>query len=361
MQEVSLAAEYFMFSTQVDGDPGDFTDYSDDEDNKTISGEAHHMYASQVDGEFDDLFWSQVDGEPDIVLSPPPLIPILSRPQQDQGGANNRLPDLSQQHIQLHPQQQPQNNTNIRNNMQSPIIQKNEITLNQILPGETVAGQSSMPGGGVVQTQVLSSGVGGQNRMVNTITTTSSLNQIRFVPSIGNTSTSTLVIPSSPASDNSYSCELCPAKLKNKRNFDTHMKRHRGELPFKCDECPKTFQGRRDLETHKRSRHSDQAKRKMLEYPFIKTSMDQTIIRSLPSVTSTSSLSIIRTPSSSQAPSSQSTTTSVMTTKSLVLSMNGINASNSSLGSGMLHLIIKQPVILCNNVFSAVSMYVCPV
>ena len=60
--------------------------------------------------------------------------------------------------------------------------------------------------------------------------------------------------------DNTYACEQCPAKLKNKRNFDTHMKRHRGELPFKCEECPKTFQGRRDLDTHKRSRH-DPAKK----------------------------------------------------------------------------------------------------
>jgi uncharacterized C2H2 Zn-finger protein len=57
-----------------------------------------------------------------------------------------------------------------------------------------------------------------------------------------------------------FSCDMCNAKLKNKRNFETHMKRHRGELPFKCDECPKTFQGRRDLDTHKRSRH-DMAKR----------------------------------------------------------------------------------------------------
>ena len=65
--------------------------------------------------------------------------------------------------------------------------------------------------------------------------------------------------PASPlvdaASEPTYSCSVCSAKLKNKRNFETHMKRHRGELPFKCEECPKTFQGRRDLETHKRSRH----------------------------------------------------------------------------------------------------------
>ena len=39
-----------------------------------------------------------------------------------------------------------------------------------------------------------------------------------------------------------FACGMCSAKLKNKRNYDTHMKRHRGELPFKCDECPKTFQ-----------------------------------------------------------------------------------------------------------------------
>ena len=63
--------------------------------------------------------------------------------------------------------------------------------------------------------------------------------------------------------EKTYSCEMCTAKLKNKRNFETHMKRHRGELPFKCEECPKTFQGRRDLETHKRSRH-DPAKKSLI-------------------------------------------------------------------------------------------------
>ena len=65
---------------------------------------------------------------------------------------------------------------------------------------------------------------------------------------------------SSESQEKTYSCEMCTAKLKNKRNFETHMKRHRGELPFKCEECPKTFQGRRDLETHKRSRHDPSKK-----------------------------------------------------------------------------------------------------
>ena len=67
-----------------------------------------------------------------------------------------------------------------------------------------------------------------------------------------------IVTKASPGTDiqeRTFSCDMCSAKLKNKRNFETHMKRHRGELPFKCEECPKTFQGRRDLETHKRSRH----------------------------------------------------------------------------------------------------------
>jgi hypothetical protein len=64
--------------------------------------------------------------------------------------------------------------------------------------------------------------------------------------------------PDSP--ERTFSCNMCSAKLKNKRNYETHMKRHRGELPFKCEECPKTFQGRRDLETHKRSRHDPSRK-----------------------------------------------------------------------------------------------------
>lgn len=66
--------------------------------------------------------------------------------------------------------------------------------------------------------------------------------------------------PSESTIEHTFSCDMCSAKLKNKRNFETHMKRHRGELPFKCEECPKTFQGRRDLDTHKRSRH-DQGRR----------------------------------------------------------------------------------------------------
>ena len=43
--------------------------------------------------------------------------------------------------------------------------------------------------------------------------------------------------PSDPQ-ERTFSGTMCSAKLKNKRNFETHMKRHRGELPFKCEECP---------------------------------------------------------------------------------------------------------------------------
>ena len=93
-----------------------------------------------------------------------------------------------------------------------------------------------------------------------------------------------------------FSCPMCPAKLKNKRNFDTHMKRHRGELPFKCDECPKTFQGRRDLETHKRSRHdptkktivvtdaSNSATLPTVPTPLSQTPKQKTIILSMNSI-----------------------------------------------------------------------------
>ena len=102
---------------------------------------------------------------------------------------------------------------------------------------------------------------------------------------------------SSESQEKTYSCEMCTAKLKNKRNFETHMKRHRGELPFKCEECPKTFQGRRDLETHKRSRH-DPAKKSLI-------------------VTDTSSSS----PSSSAL---QLASVSNMKQKTIVLSLNSI-------------------------------------
>ena len=82
--------------------------------------------------------------------------------------------------------------------------------------------------------------------------------------------------PAQANNDRLYSCDMCSAKLKNKRNFETHMKRHRGELPFKCDECPKTFQGRRDLETHKRSRH-DPSKKPKTELPDLELARPATL------------------------------------------------------------------------------------
>ena len=82
--------------------------------------------------------------------------------------------------------------------------------------------------------------------------------------------------PSDPQ-ERTFSCTMCSAKLKNKRNFETHMKRHRGELPFKCEECPKTFQGRRDLETHKRSRH-DPTKKPMVREESIESSISQPMV-----------------------------------------------------------------------------------
>ena len=317
MQEVSLATEYFMFSTQVDGEHGELS--SSEEVDKD-------MFSSQVDGEPGDLFLTQLDGEPDIVLTPPPLIPIMSnnRLQQQLGGAN-RVPEQNQHQFQ----QQQQTNNIIRNQLQSAVL-KTEIPLNQMLPGE--AGLSSLVGGQgriIGQPQTL-----GQTRLVSTTSTASTVSQIRFVPGINNSSPT--IVPTSPVVDNSYSCELCPAKLKNKRNFDTHMKRHRGELPFKCDECIKTFQGRRDLETHKRSRHNEQAKRKMLDYSFMKSPVDDNVIYRSGTTLTTSSPILGRL--SSQAPATQSTTTPATDTKPLVLTMNGLNTPQNGFSSGILYV-----------------------
>merc|ERR1719325_506546 len=120
--------------------------------------------------------------------------------------------------------------------------------------------------------------------------------------------------------DTTYSCSMCSAKLKNKRNFDTHMKRHRGELPFKCDECPKTFQGRRDLETHKRSRH-DPNKRSL-------------IIPERVSVSGCSSEPMTISPALKQ--------------KTIVLSMNSI--PNPLMQENVSTVLIKQdPVMVANH------------
>merc|ERR1719402_2054504 len=102
-----------------------------------------------------------------------------------------------------------------------------------------------------------------------------------------------------------FSCDMCSAKLKNKRNFETHMKRHRGELPFKCEECPMTFQGRRDLETHKRSRHEVTRRARFDGSGDLSTNISKSVIVSSPSTTA-----LTITPAESPS-------------KAVVLSMNG--------------------------------------
>ena len=142
-----------------------------------------------------------------------------------------------------------------------------------------------------------------------------------------------------------YSCEMCTAKLKNKRNFETHMKRHRGELPFKCDECPKTFQGRRDLETHKRSRHDPTRRGRldtdiglMLSRPSVVSEvsaspLSSSTIFSCPSSSSPLVLSTASTVFTTVAATSYSTTSTAFssattdtTAKTVVLSLNGFSS-----------------------------------
>ena len=55
----------------------------------------------------------------------------------------------------------------------------------------------------------------------------------------------------------SLTCAICSTKLKNKRSFMIHMKRHAGLLNFKCKFCPKTFQGQVKLTRHLRKHAKD--------------------------------------------------------------------------------------------------------
>ena len=50
----------------------------------------------------------------------------------------------------------------------------------------------------------------------------------------------------------SLTCAICSTRLKNKRSFMIHMRRHAGLLNFKCRFCPKTFQGQVKLNRHLR-------------------------------------------------------------------------------------------------------------
>jgi len=131
--------------------------------------------------------------------------------------------------------------------------------------------------------------------------------------------------PNDP-SERTFSCDMCSAKLKNKRNFETHMKRHRGELPFKCEECPKTFQGRRDLETHKRSRH-DPTKKPVVREESMDSSMSHPMLLS---------------PVSSMP----------MKHKTIVLSMNSLPSAllQGFVTDNMNTVLIKQdPVMVANH------------
>ena len=170
MDDVSLATEHYMFSSQMDG----ACDLSDDEE----------------DGF--EMFHSQVDGEQDLVEQP--------NKKNSAGG----------------------------------VVHQNGVSAN----------------GGSVKVESLAQ-LPGVQLLVNGSASTEGTGSI-LARHLGLVVTKA-ARPDSP--ERTFSCDMCSAKLKNKRNFETHMKRHRGELPFKCEECPKTFQGRRDLETHKRSRH----------------------------------------------------------------------------------------------------------
>ena len=179
---------------------------------------------------------SQVDGEQDLVeLTPKKPAPTTSLSIVN-GVRQNRAPGNL---VKLEPSVSGNVLVN-GNNITGSIINNSSIANNVVLNGTN--------GGTAQEGSILA-------RHLGVVTVRATPNQLPVQSSVV-----TVPAASTPNQDTTFSCQLCSAKLKNKRNFDTHMKRHRGELPFKCDECPKTFQGRRDLETHKRSRHDPSKK-----------------------------------------------------------------------------------------------------
>ena len=186
---------------------------------------------------------SQVDGEQDLVeLTPKKPAPTTSLSIVN-GVRQNRAPGNL---VKLEPSVSGNVLVN-GNNITGSIINNSSIANNVVLNGTN--------GGTAQEGSILA-------RHLGVVTVRATPNQLPVQSNQLPVQSSVVTVPaaSTPNQDSTFSCQLCSAKLKNKRNFDTHMKRHRGELPFKCDECPKTFQGRRDLETHKRSRHDPSKK-----------------------------------------------------------------------------------------------------
>ena len=47
-----------------------------------------------------------------------------------------------------------------------------------------------------------------------------------------------------------YTCYICGRECTNKKMLDRHIRRHKGEKPFKCDVCEKSFSASSSLRTH---------------------------------------------------------------------------------------------------------------
>ena len=113
-------------------------------------------------------------------------------------------------------------------------------------------------------------------------------------------------------------CDICSTKLKNKRSFVIHMKRHAGQLNFKCKYCPKTFQGQVKLNRHLRKHVRDKTNvtpppSDPESTPIISTGKSYTI--SYGPRMDSSSLSSPSTSSSSNAAQKKAQPVSIETTK----------------------------------------------
>ena len=54
-----------------------------------------------------------------------------------------------------------------------------------------------------------------------------------------------------------YKCSQCDTELKNKRNFESHMKIHNDEKPFVCCICNKSFFRKDKMDYHIQAHHEN--------------------------------------------------------------------------------------------------------
>merc|ERR1712083_655641 len=65
-----------------------------------------------------------------------------------------------------------------------------------------------------------------------------------------------MIIPSSVQQDQSLQCDICFTKLKDKRAYIVHMKKHAGTQSLKCKFCGLILSGQQNFNKHIRTNHN---------------------------------------------------------------------------------------------------------